>query len=419
MEKVFADNLGHESGVSYRVSRALAAAFPNHALVAIENTFDPEEFARVGRCTIAPRTSPHAELATSWRRNHGLGNGLRTGMYDVTYEGHSFVVAQARWLDGYQTASSWYVLGEDRAATERFVAVVCEYCNTPHDAVLVFRGGCWSTNQGMWREIQATSFDDLILAGDLAREIQDDLTSFLAAKEDYARYGVPWKRGVLLTGPAGNGKTHCLRATIKLLGVTCLYVQSFKAPYEPEDANIAKVFDRAREVTPCCLVFEDLDALVTNENRSAFLNQLDGFASASGMLTLATTNHPEKLDPAIVDRPSRFDRKYHFALPAEAERRRYIQRWQERLDADMRITTEQVESLSVDTDGFSFAYLKELFLSSMIRWMKTRHPGGMHDVALTQLRILREQMTTAPDPTPAAAAPDDFMAMMMKEMANR
>lgn len=102
-----------------------------------------------------------------------------------------------------------------------------------------------------------------------------------------------------------------------------------------------KVFERARDVTPCCLVFEDLDSLITNENRSAFLNQLDGFASASGMLTLATTNHPDKLD-----------------------------------DADMRITGEQIESLVVDTDGFSFAYLKELFLSSMIRWISRKGDRG-------------------------------------------
>lgn len=187
----------------------------------------------------------------------------------------------------------------------------------------------------------------------------------------------------------------------------CLYVQSLKAPYQPEDANIARVFDRAREITPCCLVFEDLDAMITSENRSTFLNQLDGFANASGMLTLATTNHPEKLDPAILDRPSRFDRKYHFELPASAERARYIAGWRRRLDTAMDITDEEADRLVTDTDGFSFAYLKELVLSSMIRWMKHRQKGAMSSILQAQLRTLRAQMRTDPSPTPAAPPPED------------
>jgi SpoVK/Ycf46/Vps4 family AAA+-type ATPase len=44
----------------------------------------------------------------------------------------------------------------------------------------------------------------------------------------------------------------------------------------------------------------------------------------TGVVVLATTNHPENLDTAILDRPSRFDRKYNFDLPAEAERLAYI-----------------------------------------------------------------------------------------------
>lgn len=219
---------------------------------------------------------------------------------------------------------------------------------------------------------------------------------------------MPWKRGVLFVGPPGNGKTHCLRAVIRMLAVPCLYVQSLKSRYETDDANIARVFNRAREVTPCCLVFEDLDAMVTSENRSPFLNQLDGFANASGMLTLATTNHPERLDPAIVDRPSRFDRKYHFGLPAAPERLRYIAGWRERLDSEMRITDDEVERLVLATDEFSFAYLKELFISATMRWITKREPGTMFKHLEAQLHLLRAQMRSDPSPTPAASPPEPF-----------
>jgi len=51
------------------------------------------------------------------------------------------------------------------------------------------------------------------------------------------------------------------------------------------------------------------------DDRSLFLNELDGFAQNAVLLTIATTNHPHKLDRSILDRPSRFDRKFHFPLP--------------------------------------------------------------------------------------------------------
>ncbi|MBX3189665.1 MAG: ATP-binding protein [Labilithrix sp.] len=402
-EQIF-EAYGPESGTSYRLSLALASAFPGKAVVAIAETFDLETYARAGGCTATPRATPHAQIEAGWRRNQGLWHSVVSGVFDVRWKEHDLVVAHARWVEGYRPTTSWFVIGGDRAVVDDFTSATCEFCNEPREAVLAFRGGCWQRDGEIYKAIQAASFEDLVLSGDMAREIRDDFASFLAAKAEYAKYQVPWKRGVLFVGPPGNGKTHCLRATIKMLDVPCLYVQSLKSRYETDDANIARVFDRAREVTPCCLVFEDLDALITADNRSLFLNQLDGFANASGMLTLATTNHPERLDPAILDRPSRFDRKYHFALPRAAERGRYITQWRERLDPAMRIEDAQVEALVASTEGFSFAYLKELFLSSMMRWIKTREECAMATVLDSQLQTLREQMKTDASPTPQAAA---------------
>jgi AAA+ superfamily predicted ATPase len=397
----FASVFGPENGTSYRLSASVAAAFPGRSVIEIGDVFDLEEYAGAGGCEAIRQATPHPEVFTTWRRKYGLVPTVKVGVFDVRWERQTLVVAHATWPEGYRTRERSFVVSEDRSLAERFATAVAEFCNQPRETVLAFRGGCWRKDADIYRAIQSASFEDLVLAGTMAREIQDDFVNFMSSADEYARYGVPWKRGVLFLGPPGNGKTHCLRATIRMLGVPCLYVQSLKARYETDDANIAAVFDRAREVTPCCLVFEDLDAMITDENRSTFLNQLDGFANASGMLTLATTNHPEKLDPAILDRPSRFDRKYHFAMPEAAERNRYIASWRGRLDPSMRITDDEVERLTRDTDGFSFAYLKELFLSAMIRWIRTRAAGQMFPVLLSQLATLREQMRTDPAPTPA------------------
>jgi ATP-dependent 26S proteasome regulatory subunit len=115
------------------------------------------------------------------------------------------------------------------------------------------------------------------------------------------------------------------------------------------------------------LVVEDIDALINGENRSFFLNQLDGFEKNVGLIVLATTNHPERIDPAILDRPSRFDRKYHFDLPESEERRAYLALWQTKLAGKLEWSAGTTEALVTRTVGFSFAYLKELVVAALMK----------------------------------------------------
>ena len=264
-----------------------------------------------------------------------------------------------------------------------------------HDEVLVFDNGFWQKNHDLYESIQSATFDNLVLPGELKAEIQRDFAAFFASKDEYAKYGVPWKRGVLLYGDPGNGKTHTLKALVNQLGVSALYVRSFATRGEPEQFCIARIFQRAREMTPCLLIFEDLDSLINNGNRSYFLNELDGFAANSGMFVVATTNHPERLDPAIVDRPSRFDRKYVFPLPSEELRAEYLALWHRQVQEDLKLSDEGILALAAATEGFSFAYLKELWLSAIMDWMRKGHEGGSMDtVMLEQVDILRSQMSS-------------------------
>ncbi|MCC6511893.1 MAG: ATP-binding protein, partial [Pirellulaceae bacterium] len=203
--------------------------------------------------------------------------------------------------------------------------------HAPGNAILIFSSGRWNRSESLFQATQQASFEDLVLADDMKAAIRDDFVTFLKSEERYNRLGIAWRRGALMIGPPGNGKTHCVRALVKELAVSSLYVQSLSHPYYTADEMWQQVFDRARGLRPCVLVLEDLDALVTEENRSFFLNQLDGFEQNHGLIVLATTNHPDRIDPAIIDRPSRFDRKYHFNLPSLDERIDYLATWQNRL----------------------------------------------------------------------------------------
>ncbi len=159
-----------------------------------------------------------------------------------------------------------------------------------------------------------------------------------------------------------------------------------------EQQNIEAVFCRARHTTPCLLVFEDLDSLLNDDNRSFFLNELDGFEENEGILTIATTNYPERLDPAIIERPSRFDRKYTFALPASQERLTYLQNWNARLETSHQLDAETLENLTTLTAGFSFAYLKELCVSTFLSWFHSPD-RTVEEVMREQSSQLRAQMS--------------------------
>jgi predicted AAA+ superfamily ATPase len=394
------------SAISYHVSQQLATLYPNKTLVeGCDCSFNLEMYARAGKCTIEQKTSVHNQFSSSW---DGLENEIRNGAenacFEVLWHDHTLDVLLMSWAEGFSRIQYYWILSDSKRLAEDFFADVCQWNSQIREEVLVFEDGHWAKNQELFQAIKGATFDNLVLRGTLKQDIQEDLANFLASRHTYEAYGVPWKRGILFTGSPGNGKTHTVKALINKMQQPCLYVKSFKSQYFTDNENIRQVFKQARQSAPCILVLEDLDSLIHAENRSFFLNELDGFATNAGVVTLATTNHPERLDPAIVDRPSRFDRKYHFELPAFTERVAYIIMWNETLKDRMRLSDSAIARIAELTNGFSFAYLKELFFSSMIRWMgaiakpdaiASIEVTAMENTMIEQIDGLREQMISA------------------------
>lgn len=108
--------------------------------------------------------------------------------------------------------------------------------------------------------------------------------------------------------------------------------------------------------------------MITDQVKSFFLNEIDGLESNEGLMMLGSTNHLEKLDAGISKRPGRFDRKYHFALPALAERVKYCDYWRSKLSKNQTVDfpPKLSEAIAEMTEGFSFAYLKESFITSLL-----------------------------------------------------
>lgn len=384
------------SAIAYHVSQELAAIYPKKVLLeGDDSTFNLEGYAKANLCQIQYDSTTHSQILTGWDgMNNHLYKYTENAKFEVQWQNEKLDVILMSWQAGFCKTRYYWILADSKDLAERFFSTVCYWNSEIRGEVLVFENGYWAKNTELFQSIQSATFDNLILHDNLKEDIKNDLIKFFASQEIYTNYGIPWKRGILFIGSPGNGKTHTVKALINQMQQPCLYVKSFKSQYDTESENIRKVFEKARQSAPCILVLEDLDSLLTDENRSFFLNELDGFAANQGIVTIASTNHPERLDPAIRDRPSRFDRKYHFELPHNAIRQAYITMWNNQLKTEMSLPPEAIIQIAAKTDGFSFAYLKELFLSSMIRWVDVMTTTKIEEVMISQIAVLKEQMNS-------------------------
>lgn len=318
-----------------------------------------------------------------------------SGWLKVTWQGHEILILGIGLQGDHCRSIRYFLVGESDEVLQGYFQEVCKLHATVEDSVLVFQEGRWYPSTDLFKSIQSASLSDLVLHGQLKDQIVSDLEQFFGQVETFEKYKLPWKRGVMFLGPPGNGKTHMIKALVNHFKLPCLYVKSFSGQHVSPQYSVFRVFHRARELAPCLLILEDLDTLLTEENRSFFLNEMDGFASNHGIVTIASCNFPEKLDAAIMERPSRFDRKYHFELPETVDRRNYLSDFMSRFDVELQLDSEGLDAVAEATHGYSFAYLKELYVSGVVRWISTSRERPLVDLLGAEAELLREQMTTA------------------------
>jgi len=384
---------GSATSLSYR-ARSVLESLGRPLIETACGSFDVQAFVRAGRATMREKDSIIQERLHGW--HDGIYTHVETGWLEVDWDGDTFDVISIAWDSSGCRQARTFVLAPSIERAEALFTTVCQFCTgTVEREILVFEDGYFQKSAQLFKAIEAASLDDLILAPEMVARLREDFRGFFAAKDVYARYRIPHKRGALFCGPPGNGKTHAIKGLVRESGMPCLYVKSVRSRCDTDHANIRDIFDRAREVAPCILVLEDIDALVTDQNRSLFLNELDGFASNDGLMVVATTNHADRLDPALAQRPSRFDRKYTFEVPALPLRTRWLEVWNARVEPELRLTSSVLGRLAEKTNGFSFAHLKELGTASILRWVSER--GDFDAVIENEAECLARQINTGED----------------------
>ena len=152
-------------------------------------------------------------------------------------------------------------------------------------------------------EVPGRPISTLVADDDRFERLLADVRWFYGAKDWYVARGVPWRRGYLLHGPPGTGKSSVIRAIASELDLGLAILDLGRATLT--DDQLAEAMSEAPENS--LLVFEDIDAVFRGRSAedsggisfSGLLNAIDGVAAQEGRALFMTTNHPERLDPAL------------------------------------------------------------------------------------------------------------------------
>jgi mitochondrial chaperone BCS1 len=166
------------------------------------------------------------------------------------------------------------------------------------------------------RQRETLALDPLI-----ETELFTDLDRFLANRDLYTQRGIPWRRGYLFYGPPGTGKTS-------LVQVIASHYDRQLVSLTLTDMDDSALLRAWSEISANCVIaLEDVDSVFEGRKSlgklsfSALLNSLDGVGAVEGSITILTTNHRDRLDPALI-RPGRCDREFElgYLTPASCAR---------------------------------------------------------------------------------------------------
>jgi hypothetical protein len=201
----------------------------------------------------------------------------------------------------------------------------------------------------------------LILPEETLRMIERNTVGFFDHAETLGRHGRSLKRGILLHGKPGTGKTF----TAKWLahareGVTVILLSGDQL------ALIKECCDLARLLAPAIVIMEDVDLIATERDTlkhpalqvtlHQLMNEMDGLSSDAPILFLLTTNRPGEIEAAIAARPGRVDQAIEYPLPDAECRRKLIELYGEGLT----LTDVDFEGLVARTEGASPAFIQEM-----------------------------------------------------------
>lgn len=201
---------------------------------------------------------------------------------------------------------------------------------------------------------------EVILPAATLKLLDRNVLSFVGRRNELRRLGQSTRKGILLCGPPGTGKTHTIRyLASNLPGHTTLIITAAQV------ALLGAYMSLARLLQPAMVVIEDVDLIARDREAmgpceesllNRLLNEMDGLREDADILFILTTNRPEQLESALASRPGRIDQVIEVPLPDETNRKKLIRLYGKGLPLSDAVATEAAQR----TGGVSAAFIKEL-----------------------------------------------------------
>lgn len=260
-----------------------------------------------------------------------------TGTFVIKYEGKYLLITKGRdKLDNAQSFQNVYFNQYSisgiwaREVIEKLLAEVVETSKKKKEINEVRVFSC--TDYGEWLvsgRMSTKSIENIVLEDSLKSSLVADINNFKEDKDWYKRNSILYKRGYLLYGPPGNGKTSLAFSIAAHLNkdIYCLDLGTLSGAAQLKRA-MSCLSDRS------LLLIEDIDSFFDGRkcktgnktNFSTFINCLDGAFYREGLVTIISTNHLDKLDPALI-RSGRMDYKQEMPNPSLEDVSKYISKF--------------------------------------------------------------------------------------------
>ncbi len=204
----------------------------------------------------------------------------------------------------------------------------------------------------------------------IKQELKEAIEWPLKHRSSFERMGITPPKGILLYGPPGTGKTLLAKAVAKESEANFINVKGpslLSMWVGKSEEGIRKIFERARQVSPCVIFFDEIDALaskrgmemgtkVTERVLNQMLSEMDGIEDLKNVVVIGATNRPDMLDPALM-RPGRFDRILLVDIPDEKTREKIFEIHTKKMPLDQSVN---LKTLIKKTEGFVGADIENL-----------------------------------------------------------
>jgi len=277
------------------------------------------------------------------------------------------------------------------------------------------RNAATPENPPRQRNIPAVTYADVCGQDEAVEAVRDMIELPLFHADLFRRVGVDHAgHGIILAGPPGTGKTLLARA---VAGESNAHIEIVAGPeflskwFGESERQLRALFERARDLQPSVILFDELDGIAGTRNGDSLqrsfvaqlLTLLDGIEERGQIFTIATTNRPEDIDPAL-RRPGRFDRVIHMGLPQKAGRQALFAHHTKnmRLAADV-----DVSMVASKTRGLSGAQIAYICRRAGVLCVKQgiQNDTAHHDVRVAMKHLLKAIGESSPKLTAQMLSP--------------